>query len=82
LIDLWGEIVKNKYNYTLAEIWGAGHHIAELALKAKGEDIEKGNAQGFDYEVENVLEVFNAEKFPKDYEFLTRLYNVLEEMEQ
>ncbi len=42
LIDLWGEIVKNKYNYTLAKIWGAGHHIAELALKAQGEDIEKG----------------------------------------
>ncbi len=42
LIALWGEIVKNKYNYALTEIWGAGHHIAELALKVQGEDIEKG----------------------------------------
>lgn len=42
LIDLWNEVVKNKYKYSLVNIKFAREHIMELALKADGEDIDKG----------------------------------------
>ena len=42
LIDLWNEVVKNKYKYSLVNIKFARKHIMELTLKAEGEDIDKG----------------------------------------
>jgi hypothetical protein len=42
LISLWNEVAKNKYEYPLIQIRFANEHIRELALKSKGEDIEKG----------------------------------------
>lgn len=41
LIALWNEIAGNKYQYPLIQIVFANERIRELALKSKGEDIEK-----------------------------------------
>lgn len=42
LIDLWNEVVKNKYKYSLVNIRFARERIMELTLKADGEDFDKG----------------------------------------
>lgn len=42
LINLWNEIANNKRSYPLTEIWTARDRIAELALKANAQDIDKG----------------------------------------
>lgn len=41
LVNLWNEIANNKKQHTLTQIWFANKHIRELALKSKGQDIDK-----------------------------------------
>ena len=47
LIELWNQIANNKKQYPLSEIHEANRQIRELALKSKGEDIEKGKFYHF-----------------------------------
>jgi len=47
IIELWNEIANNKKQYPLNEIHEAKRQIMELALKSKGEDIDKGKFYHF-----------------------------------
>lgn len=40
LCDCWKEIVKNKYKYSLAQIWFAKEHLEELARKMAKRDVQ------------------------------------------
>lgn len=43
LIELWNEVAINKKKYSLAEILLANKRISILALRANGDECEKGN---------------------------------------
>ena len=53
LINLWNEIVKNKYHYPLSEIRFANERISELALSVMGKDFDNGK---FYYELKSQLD--------------------------
>jgi len=79
-----------KLERILKDFYASNHEFATITRDLFGqakeawnaEDIEKGNAQGFDYEVENLLEVMDGVNYPKDYEFLGRLYQALIDLEK
>ena len=42
LVNLWNEIAKNKYQYSLYEIRNANKHIRDIALNSNASDLDKG----------------------------------------
>lgn len=44
-------------------------------------DIEEGNDAGYTYELGNILEVMDQQRFPNDYEKLSKLNKLLEALE-
>lgn len=52
----------------------------EVARAIEDKQIRKGENAAFDYEVSNLIEVFDFKKFPEDYEFLTELSDILEDL--
>lgn len=78
-----------KLNKLVDRFVASSHESAQIVIdifeevgKAIDEkQIKKGDNAAFDYEVRNILEVFDSEKFPEDYAFLQELNELLESLE-
>jgi hypothetical protein len=56
-------------------------YFQAIKRSIKQGDIEEGNDAGYTYELTNILEVMDQQRFPNDYEKLSQLNELLEALE-